>query len=145
MLSMQRDKKKIPRQIFWRESILVVHFIFIFHDVARWTRQWWAVHSEEYWQSVQFSSSVGLTLCDAMDYSMPGFLVHHQLLKLAQTHVHWMGDAIQPLFSPSPPAFNLPQHQDIFQWVSSLYQVAKALELQLQHQSFQWIFRTDFL
>ena len=50
-----------------------------------------------------------------------------------------------PLSSPSPPAFDLSQHQGLFQWVSSLHQVAKALEFQLQHQSFQWIFRTDFL
>ena len=58
------------------------------------------------------------TLCDPMDCSMSGFLVHHQLLKLAQTPVHWVGDAIQsshPLSSPSPPAFNLSQHQDLFQ------------------------------
>ena len=71
-----------------------------------------------------------------------------QLLELAQSHVHWVGDAIQPahsLPSPSPPAFNLSQHQDLFQWVSSLNQVAKVLELQFHHQSFQWIFRTDFL
>ena len=64
----------------------------------------------------------------------------------AQTYVHWVGDAIQPahpLLSPFPPAFNLSQHQDLFQWVSSLHQVAKVLEL--QHQSFQWIFWTDFL
>ena len=59
-----------------------------------------------------------------------------------------VGDAIQPshpLSSPSPPAFNLSQHQGLFQWVSSSYQVVKVLKLQLQHQSFQWIFRTDFL
>ena len=65
-----------------------------------------------------------------------------------QTHVHRVGDAIQsshPLSSPSTPAFNLSQHQGLFQWVSSLHQVAKVLEFQLQHQSFQWIFRTDFL
>ena len=89
-----------------------------------------------------------LTLCDPMDCSTPGFPVHPQLLELTQTHVHWVGDAIQPshpLFSPSPPAFNLPQHQGLFQWVRSLHQVAKVLELQLQHQSFQWIFRTGFL
>ena len=76
------------------------------------------------------------------------FPVHHQHLKLAQTHVHQVYDAIQPshpLSSPSLPAFNLSQHQGLFQWVSSLYQVAKVLEFQLQHQSFQWIFRTDFL
>ena len=78
-----------------------------------------------------------------MDCSTPGFPVHHQLLKLAQTHVHWVGDAIQPshpLLSPSPPAFNLSQHQGLFQWVSSSHQVAKVLELLLQHQPFQWIY-----
>ena len=88
------------------------------------------------------------TLWDPMDYSMPGFPVHHQLPEPAQTHVHWVSDAIQPshrLLSPSPPIFNLSQHQGLFQWVSSSYQVAKVLEFQLQHQSFQWIFRTDFL
>ena len=68
-----------------------------------------------------------------------GFPVHHQLLKLAQTHVHLVGDTTQPshpLSSPSPPAFNLSQHQSLFQWVSSSHQVAKILEVQLQHQSF---------
>ena len=81
-----------------------------------------------------------------MDCSTPGLPVYHQLLELAQTHVHWVSDAIQlshPLSSPSPPAFNLSQHQGLFQWVSSLHQVAKILEFQLQHQAFQWIFRTD--
>ena len=88
------------------------------------------------------------TLCDPMDCSRPGFPVHHQLPELAQTHVHRVGDAIQsshPLSSPSPPAFNLSQHQGLFQWVCSSHQVAKVLEFQLQHQSFEWIFRTDFL
>ena len=83
-----------------------------------------------------------------MNCSMPGFPVHHQLLELAQTHVHRVSDAIQPshsLLSPSPPAFNLSQHQGLFQWVSSLHQVAKVLEFQLQHQSFQWILRNNFL
>ena len=96
--------------------------------------------------SVQLLSRV--RLCDPMDCSMPGLPVHHQLLELTQTHVHWVGDAIQPthpLLSPSPPAFNLSQHQGLFQWVSSLHQVAKILEFQLWHQSFQSIFRTDFL
>ena len=100
--------------------------------------------------SVQLSSVAQLcpTLCNPMDCSTPGFPVHHQLLELAQTHVHQVGDAIQrshPLSSPSPPSFNLSQHQGLFQWVSSLHQVAKGLEFQLQHQPFQWIFRTDFL
>ena len=89
-----------------------------------------------------------LTLCDPMDCSMPGFPVHHQLPVCAQTHVQRVGDAIQPsypLSSPSPPAFKLSQHQNICQWVGSLSQEAKVLEFQPQHQSFQWIFRTDFL
>ena len=86
------------------------------------------------------------SLCDPMDCSTLGFPVHHQLPELAQTHVHGVSDAIQPshsLSSPSPPAFNLSQHQGLFQWLISSHQVAKVLEL--QHQSFQWIFRTDFL
>ena len=94
---------------------------------------------------VQFSYSC-LTLCDPMDHSTPGFSVHHQLLELAQTHVRKVDDAIQashPLWSPSPPALNLSQHQVFFQWVSSSHQVAKVLEFQLRHQYFQWIFRTD--
>ena len=89
-----------------------------------------------------------LTLCDSMDCSISGFSVHHQHAELTQTHVHQVGDCIQPscpLSSPSPPAFSLSQHQGLFQWVSSLHQVAKVLEFELQHQSFQWIFRTDFL
>ena len=70
------------------------------------------------------------------------------ILELTQTHVHQVSDAIQPshpLSSPSPSAFNPPQHQSLCQWVSSWHQVAKVLELQLQDQSFQWIFKTDFL
>ena len=103
------------------------------------------------WQVIfQLSSVIQLclTLCDSRDCSMPGFPVHHQLLELAQTHVHRVSDAIQPshpLSSPSPPPFSLFQHQGLFQWVSSLHQVAKVLGLQLQYQSFQWIFRVDFL
>ena len=88
-----------------------------------------------------------LTFCDPIECSTPGFPVHHQLPELAQTLVHRVRDAIQPshpLSSPSPPAFNLYKQQGLFQWVSSLHQVANVLEFQLQHQSFQWIFRTDF-
>ena len=82
-----------------------------------------------------------------MDCGMPGFLGHHQLLEFTQTDVHWVGDAIQsshPLLSPSTPAFNLSQHQGLFQWVSSSHQVAKVMEFQFQHQSLKWIFRNDF-
>ena len=81
------------------------------------------------------------TLCDPMDCSTTGFLS-------ITNWVHWVADAIQPshpLSSPSPPAFNLSQSAGIFKGVSSSYQMTKVLEFQLQHQSFQWIFRTDFL
>ena len=99
---------------------------------------------------VQFSSVTQscLTFCDPMNHSMPGLPVHHQLPEFTQTHVHWVGDAIQPshpLSSPSPPALNLSQHQGLFQWVNSSHELAKVLEFQLQHQFFQWTPRTDFL
>ena len=84
-------------------------------------------------KAVQFSSVAQscLTLCDPMNHSTPGFPVHHQLPESTQTHVHWVGDAIQPahpLSSPFPPAFNLSHHQGLFKWVSSSHQVAKVLE-----------------
>ena len=115
---------KSQRSFFFTNILLLIHF--------RW-----------------FSSAPQScpNLCNPIDCSIPGFPVHHQLPDLAPTHVHWVSNAIQPshpLLSPSPPAFNLSQQQGLFQWVSSLHQVAKVLELQLQHQSFQ-IFRTDFL
>ena len=96
---------------------------------------------------VQFSSVTQscLTICDPMNHSTPGLPVHHQLLEFTQTHVHWVDDAIHPshpLSSPSPPALNLSQHQGLFKWVSSPHQVAKGLEFQHQHQSFQWTPRT---
>ena len=102
------------------------------------------------WKTIQFSSvaQLCLTLCNPMNRSMPGLPVHYQLLEFAQTHEHWVSDAIQPshpLSSPSPPALNLSQHQGLFQWVSSSHQVAKVLEFQLQHQSFQWTPGTDLL
>ena len=92
----------------------------------------------------QFSSVAQscLTVCNTMNRSMPGLPVHHQLPEFTQTHVHQVGDAIQPshpLSSPSPPAPNPSQHQDLFQWVNSSHEVAKVLEFQPQHQSFQWI------
>ena len=97
-------------------------------------------------KSIQFSSAAQScpTLCYPMGCSTSGFPVLHQLPEPTQTHVHRVGDAIQPshpLLSPSPPAFSLSQHQGLFQLVDSSHQVAKVLELQLQHQSFQWIFR----
>ena len=90
----------------------------------------------------QFSSAVQLclTLCDPMYRGTPGLPVHHQLPESTQTHVHQVGDAIQPshpLLSPSPPALNLSQYQGLFKLISSSHQVAKVLVFQLQHQSFQ--------
>ena len=82
-----------------------------------------------------------------MDCSTPHFPVHY-LLEFSQTHVHWVRDAIQPslpLSSPCPPALNLSQQQDPFQWVHTSHQVTKVLELQLQYQSLQWVFRVDFI
>ena len=93
--------------------------------------------------SVQWLSRVWL--CHPMDCSTPGIPIPHQLLKLAQTHVHWVGDAIQPshpqLLLLLPSIFPI----SLFQWVRSLHRVVKVLEFQLQHQSFQRIFRADFL
>ena len=115
-----------------------------------WKRKWQPIPVMGF--SVQYSlvTQSCLTLCDPMGYtgSTPGFPVHHQLPELAQTQVHQVGDTIQPshpLSPRSPPTFNHFQHQGLFQWGSSLHHVAKVLELQLQHQSFKWIFRVGFL
>ena len=83
-----------------------------------------------------------------MSCSTPGFPVLYYFPEFAQIHVHWVSDAIQtyyPLSLTSLLAHNLSQHRGLFQWVDSSHQVAKVLELQLQHQSFQWIFRVYFL
>ena len=86
-------------------------------------------------------------LCGFMDWCRPGFRILYYLPVFSQIHVHWVGGAIQlsHSLSPSSPALNLSQHQGLFQWISSLHQVAKVLERQLHHQSCQWIFRVDFL
>ena len=96
--------------------------------------------------SVQSFSRV--RLCDPVDCSTSGFPIHHQLPEPTQIHIHLVGDAIQPshpLSFPSPPAFYLSHHQGLCKWANSSHQMAKILEFQLQRQSFQWIFRTDFL
>ena len=88
------------------------------------------------------------TLCNPRDCSMPGFPVPRCLLEFTQILCplsQWCHPTIHLLPSPFPPALNLSQHQGLFQWVGSLHQVAEVLEFQLQHQSFQWIFRADFL
>ena len=100
--------------------------------------------------SVQFSSVAQScqTLCYPMNRSTPGLPVHHQLLEFTQTHIHRVSDVIQPshpLSSPSAPAPNPSQHQSLFQWVNSSHEVAKVLEFQLQHHSFQRNPRADLL
>ena len=105
----------------------------------------WSVYDMYMFRSVAQS---WLTLHNPMDHSKPVLTLHHQLLEFTQTHLHWVGDAIQPthpLLSPFPPAFNLSQHQGLFKWDSYSHQVAKVLEFPFQHQSFQWIFRTGFV
>ena len=99
---------------------------------------------------LQFSSVAQScpTLYNPMNRSTPGLPVHHQLPEFTQTYVHQVCDAIQPshpLTSPFPPAPNPSQHRGLFQWVNSLHEVAKVLEFQLQHQSFQWTPRTGLL
>ena len=100
---------------------------------------------------IQFSLVAQLcpALCDPMNHSTPGLPVHHhQLPEFTQTQVHRVGDDIQPyhpLLSSSPPAPNPSQHQSLFQWVNPSHEVAKVLEFQPQHQSFQWTPRTDLL
>ena len=96
--------------------------------------------------SVQLLSLVRLLWPCGLQHTSPPR--PYQMPKSTQTHLHWVSDAIRPshpLPCPSPPAFNLSQQQGLFKWVSSSHQVAKVLAFQLQHQSFQWIFRTDFL
>ena len=109
---------------------------------------WWetAILVTHFWVSSVAQSCP--TLCNPMDCSTPGLPIYHQLPQLTQMHVYWVNDAIQPshpLSSPSPPTFNHSQHQGLFKWVSSSHQVAKVLEFQLQHQSFQLTPRTDLL
>ena len=132
------------RTISWYNYFL---FLCIMHSTHYHLHYYATVHLTPVF--IQFTSVTQScpTLCNPIDCSMPGLPVHHQLKQFTQTQVHWVSDAIQPshpLLATSP-AFNLSQHQGLFRWVSSLHQVAKVLEFQLQHQSFQWIFRTDFL
>ena len=113
-----------------------------FHTLGTQNPKMTDLEDAVYLVSFQFTSVTQScpTLCDPMDCSTPGFPVHQQLPELTQSPVHQVSDAIQPshpLLSPSPPTFNLSQHQGLFQGVSSSHQVAKVLELQLQHQSFQ--------
>ena len=111
-----------------------------------WTQlKWFSMHVQIY-ILISLVTQSCLTLWDPRDCGTLGFPVLHHLPEFTQTHVRWVGDAIQPshpLLPPSPPALNLSQHQGLFPWAGSLHHVAKVLELQLQHQSFQWMFRVD--
>ena len=114
---------------------------------------WFCRSSNKHWKQLKGSSipipvDVIQLLSHVWVFCTAGFPALHHLPEFAQTHIHWVSAAIQPshpLLPPTPPAFNLSQHQGPFQWVGFLHEVAKILEHQLQHQSFQWIFRTDFL
>ena len=118
--------------------------------LIHWKGVWRSKYTFREWGNwVQFSRSVvSDSLPPWTTHSMPGLPVHHQLPEFTQTYVRRVGDAIQPshpLLSPSPPAPNPSQHQGLFQWVNSSHEVAKVLEFQLQHQSFQWTPRTGLL
>ena len=107
-----------------------------------------ALNCEHYYIFVVIQLLGHVWLCNPIDCSRTGFPVLHYLPEFAQTHVHWVNDAIQsshPLSTPSAYTLNLFYHQGLFQCVSSSHQVAKVLELQVQHQSFKLIFRVDFL
>ena len=145
-----------PRCMEWQNSGLYQYCSFIgkFCSVKRKDTSFGGYlvvwHSRPPCHSVQFSlvPQSCPTLCDPMNLSKPGLPIRHQLSESTQTHVHRVGDAIQPSHpqsSPSSPALNLSQHQGLFKWVRSSHQVAKVLEFQLQHQSFQWTPRTDLL
>ena len=140
------------RKIPWRSKKLSIP-VFYPEELHGLFSPWSCKQSDTTkWVSLPWHLSLvtksGLTLCDPMNCMMLGLPVHHQLLEFTQTHVHRVSDAIQPshpLSSPSPLALNFSQHQGLFKWVSSLHQVAKVLEFQLQPQSFRWTLRTDLL
>ena len=122
----------------WQFNSFMVHFI----QVNSFVKSPQRVHL----RSVQLLSHIWLFATSRAICGTPGSPVLHYLLEFAQIHVHWVSDAIQPslpLSSPSPPALNLSQHQGLFQWVDSLHQVAKVLDL--HHRSFKWTFSVDFL
>ena len=144
--SIWKSRKQILRVLITRKNF------FLFLQFCIYVR-WWIITNfiviTISWY-VQFSSVAQScpTLCDPMNRSTPGLPVHHQLPEFTQSHVCQVSDAIQPshpLSSLSPPALNPSQHQSLSQWVNSSHEVAKVLEFQLQHHSFQWTSRTDLL
>ena len=132
---------KVLRWMLWISSITML-------ILSAWGHLRYIFILQNFFALVQFSSVAQscLTLCDPMNCSTPALPVHHQLPEFTQTHVHRVSDTIQPshpLSSHSPPTPNHSQHQGLFQWVNSLHEVAKVLEFQLEHHSFQWTSRTD--
>ena len=131
LISFRMDWNRWLITVYWKHQLDAS--VWIFMCMVKSTHIYLAI----LWHVVVQSPS-HIWLCHPMDCSTPGLSVPHHLTEFAQVHVHWIGDAIQPSHPLSPSsAFNLSQHQGLFQWVSSLHQVAKRLELQLQHQSFQ--------
>ena len=148
----------LPDNPFWSEFSAHIHSYFLTNEGYTgletncyfitgkiiWENGIWILKSGQFGSVAQSCPP----LRDPMNRSTPGLPVHHQLPESTQTHVHRVGDAIQPshpLSSPSPLALNLSQHQCLFKWVSSPHQVAKVLEFHLQHRSLQWTSRTDLL
>ena len=134
-------------QITVYQNLLIPCFIIIWLPIFSWitntqvTFMFLSLPSS----SVSSVAQSCLTLCNPMNRGTPSLPVHHQLLEFTQTYVHQVGDAIQPshpLLSPSPPAPNPSQHQSLFQWVNSSHEMAKVLQFQLWHQSFQRTLRT---
>ena len=128
------ETSRIWQKFPWKMAKLGFQFLTLsFHNISYHTN----LSSPKYFCCYMLFSSVAQscsTLCDPMNCSTPGLPVHHQLPDFTQTHVHRVGDAIQPshpLSSPSPPAPNPSQHQSLFQWVNSSHEVAKVLEFQL--------------
>ena len=134
--------------IIWPQATLF--FTIFFHSTLSCIVCYKHIEIASPFRNIQFSSVAQscLTLCDPMNCSTPDLPVHHHLPEFTQIHVHWVGDAIQPshpLPSPSPPAPNPSQHHSLFQWVNSSHEVAKVLEFQLEHHSFQRNPRADLL
>ena len=138
------------KSLFLPTSVCWVHLVVMVTCLSRLLATLYVtagvfVHLLSQFSSVARSCPV---LCNPPNCSTPGFPVLHYLLEFPHTHIHWVGDAIQPshpLSLPSPPAPNPSQHQSLFRWVNSSHEVAKVLEFQLLHQSFQRTPRTDLL
>ena len=143
------SKNKIGSWLSLRYELPTAKFKLKLKKVEKTTIPFSSVQfSSVQFSSVQFSSSVMSDSLQPHEPQQARTPCPSPVLRVHQTHVHWVGDAIQPshpLLSPSPPALNLSPNQGLFQWVSSSHQVAKVLEFQPQHQSFQWTPRTELL